>query len=467
MSWQKMPPDKAPVPSGSAWRGLLRAGSVSICFGLVFGFSTAIIAGVLDDVAKAYALGTAATETMVAALVFSAFLGAIAASPVTSYLGRRAGLGLASLLVLGGYTVILFEPDARLFMAARIAIGFAVGLSSMAAPMYAGEASPTRYRGAIVSMFQLAVTLGILAAYALPLFFFGTLAWFQIIGTGVVIGGAALVVTLVVPESPRWLLARGKPVQAKKAARVLGLSAVDLPSAPKRPRTAGPRTLFQGAIPMVLVLCGSLFVLQNLSGIDAFLYYAPRVFEGLGFDKGVAALTATFALGAINVVSTLIAIRLMDRLGRRPLIVVGSAVMTLGLLSVVGAQVTGSATLGLVGLCIYIAAFAASLGPIPYVMMSELFPTRIREPGIAAASATSWLFNGGVAFFFLSAVESFGTVTVFLFFAGICFLSLIIGILFVPETKGVPLEDIEENVLQGIGLRDLGTHRRTFAPQKV
>lgn len=161
----------------------------------------------------------------------------------------------------------------------------------------------------------------------------------------------------------------------------------------------GPRTLSQGAFPLVLVLCGSLFALQNLSGIDAFVYYVPRVFEYLGFDKAVAALTATFALGPVSVVSTLSAIRMMDRLGRRPLIIVGSAFMTLGLLSVVGAQGAGSATLGLVGLCIYIATFAASLGTIPYAMMSEFFATRIREPGIAAETATSWLFNGGVAFF--------------------------------------------------------------------
>ena len=130
----------------------------------MFGFSTAIIAGVLDDMGEAYALNTTATETMVAVLVFSAFLIAIAASPVTSYLGRRAGLGLASLLVLGGYAVILFEPNENTLLATRVAIGFEVSLLLIAAPMYKGEASPVRYRGAILSIFQQAVTLGILTA---------------------------------------------------------------------------------------------------------------------------------------------------------------------------------------------------------------------------------------------------------------------------------------------------------------
>lgn len=448
--------DAPTTQSRTGWLALCLVGSVPLAFGLLFGFSTAIIAGVLDDVVAVYDLSTGATEEVVAVLVFSAFVGALVASPISRRFGRRTALLLAAALAMLGYAIILLEPERTTFIFARIVVGLAVGLSSMVAPMYAGEATPARYRGAVVSIFQLAVTLGILAAYATPLFLGMYFGWFQLIGIGVAIGGFGALSALAVPESPRWLVSRGHMERARSTASFLGLPDPTHAQSVGNGRRPPVRTAMVGAVPFVLALCGGLFILQNLSGIDAILYYAPRIFEDLGFEKGEAALSATFILGAVNVVATVVAIAVMDRLGRRPLVIVGSALMAAGLLGVVSAQVWGSVILGLVGLCLYIAAFAISLGPLPYVMMAELFPSTIREPGIAAASATSWLFNAAVAFYFLSAIEWLGSVTVFVFFTVVCAISLGVGWLFMPETKGVTLEEIEVNVLKGMRLRHLG-----------
>ena len=216
------------------------------------------------------------------------------------------------------------------------------------------------------------------------------------------------------------------------------------------------KQLILGTTPAILVLCCGMFILQNLSGIDGILYYAPTIFTELGFEPGVAALTATFGLGLINVVATIIAIATIDKIGRRPLAIVGGCAMVVGLAGVVAAQMMAMPTLGLVGLCIYIAAFAISLGPLPYILMAELVPSSMREMGVASASATSWLFNALVALFFLSGVSYFGLDGVFIFFGCICFIMLVITVIWLPETKGTSLDEIEENVLAGVPLRHVG-----------
>ena len=206
----------------------------------------------------------------------------------------------------------------------------------------------------------------------------------------------------------------------------------------------------------MLFLCSALFVLQNLSGIDGILYYAPRIFQELGFPAGTAALAATFGLGLVNVLATIAAIALVDRLGRRPLLILGSAAMAAGLAAVILAAGLDLPWLGLAGLAIFIAAFALSLGPLPYVLMSELFPSEVRESGIAMASATSWLFNALIAFTFLSMVAAFGLSGTIGLFLAICLLSVVFCLAFVPETRGARLEDIETAVLAGRPLRQLG-----------
>jgi len=443
---------------------LIRVALLTTCCGLLFGYSTASIAGWLDEIAREFALDTSGKEYFTVSLVFFCFVGAVAAGPMARSLGRRVTLLAAFALALAGYGITLSHPGLWPMIGARVLIGLAVGLSSMVGPMFAAEATPARHRGGVVSLFQLAVTLGIMIAYAVPLALEDPALWAPAIGGGGLIAIVGALALASVPESPIWLEAAGRRADAEMAAIRLGFlhqPHMDSAANGEGGLTALKALLQNRTVVAVLLLCCGLFILQNLSGIDGILYYAPTIFIELGFTPGVAALGATFGLGVINVVATVVAIVAVDRLGRRPLAIVGSLAMILGLLGVVAAHSLDIPMLGLVGLCLYIAAFAISLGPLPYVMMSELVPSKIRETGIAAASATSWLFNALVALFFLSGVTAIGLSGVFLIFAAICGVALAISLIWLPETKGRPLDAIEDNVTAGRLLRRLGDTPRT------
>jgi len=432
-----------------------------MAFGLLFGFSTAVVAGVLDSIVAGFQLSTRQAELTVAILVFSCFAGAVAAGPISSRIGRRRCLALAAVLAAVGYVLVSTDGSLAALLTARILIGLGVGLASMVAPMYAGEASPEGVRGAVVSLFQLAITLGMLGAYAVPLLL-GAADWQRVIGSGLAITAFCLLTLLLVPESPRWLAIRGQREKALHAAGRLGL---ELPPAalPGDEPVAMVR-LLGGSTLAVLLLCSALFVLQNLSGIDGVLYYAPRIFTELGLPAGTAALTATLGLGAVNVAATIVALFYVDRAGRRLLLNLGCILMTLGLATAVAADALDQPMFGLVGLAVFIAAFAVSLGPLPYVLMSELFPVAVRERGIAVASATSWLFNALVAVSFLSGIETIGLSGVLLIFTVVCLIALFLGLRFVPETRGIALEAIEAKVVAGVPLRWVGHARGEDAP---
>ncbi|WP_018699804.1 sugar porter family MFS transporter [Amorphus coralli] len=437
---------------------LLSAAMVALS-GLLFGYSTAAIAGALQQIEALLSLSILEEQVLVASVPAACFVGAIAAGPATARAGRRSVLILAFTLAVVGNIVALTAPGFGLLVGARMLVGLAVGLSSMIAPMYGAEITPARWRGTVVASFQLAVTAGILLAYATPLIIPGEQSWSLILGLGIVPAAIGVATVFLLPESPRWLLARDRMPEAKIAAARLGLHeslAEMMPAVHDGAPAALWSTIRRGSTMAVLILCSVLFILQNLSGIDGILYYAPRIFEQLGFTAGTSALAATFGLGVLNFLATLVALWLVDRAGRRPLMIVGSAVMVAGLGCVVLSSMLAMPYLGLVGLGIYIVAFALSLGPLPYVLMAELFPSTIREAGIATASATSWLFNMLVAFTFLSLVEAFGLSAVILLFLSMCALALVIGILFVPETRGRSLEAIEENVLSGKRIRRVG-----------
>lgn len=437
---------------------LIRVAVLVMSFGILFGFSTASIAGVLESIARDLSLSSFPAGVLVASLVFGCFTGAIAAGYLSRSIGRRAALLVAIMVALPGFAWMYFSPGYLGLCCARFLVGLGVGISAMVTPMYAAEVTLARHRGAIVSIFQLAITAGIMLAYGVTLVFDGA-SWSTILASGALVLALCLAGTLMLPESPRWLLTRSSEASARAAAQRLGLLDEILtarPDADPIPGRVDRRVLRRGSTMAVLALCSVLFILQNLSGIDGILYYAPTIFNELGFSAGTAALAATFGLGVANFIATSIALHLVESAGRRPLLIWGSMAMVAGLGLTIAGNVMGMPWLGLVGLVAYIIAFAVSLGPLPYVLMSELFPSTIREQGIATASAVSWLFNALVALGFLSLVEAAGLNGALILFLVVCAISCGVAILFVPETRGVRLEEIEEKVLAGQLLRRLG-----------
>lgn len=434
------------------------------CGGILFGYGITSIAGVLDELGSLFALDLYQTQFLVFILVAGCFVGAAAAGPLSMRWGRRPTIALATGISALAYAYILTRPGYGGLIAARVCAGMAIGLYSMVVPMYAGETTQASRRGAVVALFQLAITGGILMSYVLALWLDGARHWHFVLGAGLAPALLAAVALAALPESPRWLAMRGRHDRAEQAARRLGLSGEwhATAVAEKPPLASHKGLLRQVSVKAVLILCCGLFAIQNLSGIDAILYYAPKIFEELGFSAGQAALGATMGLGLVNFLATMGSVAWVDRLGRRRLWIGGSAIMMLGLAAVAfSAWTNASPWLGLAGLCLYILAFALSLGPLPYVFMAELFPAALREKGIATASAISWVFNALLALSFLSIVAAIGLTGAMLLFLGICLLSLLVGVRLLPETRLVPLEFIESRVLEGRPLRELGASRDT------
>ncbi|WP_322997144.1 sugar porter family MFS transporter [Castellaniella sp.] len=437
---------------------ILRLAFLVSCTGVLFGYGITSIAGVLDVLTPQFGLSLHQTQFLVFILVAGCFVGAIVAGPASTRWGRRPVMGLATLISLGAYGFILTAPSWAGLLTARALTGVSIGLYSMVVPMYAAEAVHTPRRGAIVALFQLAITAGILLSYGLALWLDSPQQWYLVLAFGLAPSLLAVAGLAALPESPRWLSLHAHPQQASMAAHKLGLEDEwqAITQAEARLPHAASKSLRQGSVLKVMLLCSSLFILQNLSGIDGILYYAPQIFKGLGFSAGTAALAATFGLGAVNFLATLASVSLVDQLGRRRLWIVGSAAMVFGLAMVTIAAANDHPWLGLIGLCIYILAFALSLGPLPYVLMSELFPSALREQGMATASAISWLFNALVALTFLSIVETLSLAGTMMLFLGVCILSLILGIKYLPETRNLALETIESRVLEGLPLRQIG-----------
>lgn len=420
--------------------------------GLLFGFDTAVISGTINFIQPYFGLSEAGLGWTVSSLLFGCIAGVLLAGKTGDRYGRRKVLMLSALLFFGSAVVSAMAQTLTIFVAARVMGGIAVGIASILSPMYIAELAPAKHRGTLVSLNQLAIVIGILIA------FFSN---YLLVDTGennwrwmlLVMAAPALLLFIslfIVPESPRWLVARNRKEEAllvlqRTTGTVLARQALkEIEQTLENQEEASFKDLLAPKVKPLLIIGITLAVFQQITGINTIMYYAPKIFANVG-QSNDSALLQTILIGGTNLAFTLVAMLLIDRFGRKVLIIAGSAGMTTmlaGLSMLYFFQMT-EGILVLLFILGYIAFFAASLGPALWVVAAELFPNRLRSKGMSVAIVSLWIACTIVTIAFPIMLEQLSGGVTFLIFAIICLGSLIFVWRFVPETKGKTLEELE------------------------
>ncbi len=441
-------------------RFLLLAGIASLG-GLLFGYDTGVISGALLFLRVRFALSPTMQDVVTGIVLVGATAGAAAAGALSDRLGRRPVILAVALLFAAAALLSGLADTLWLLLAARLLVGLAIGVASMLTPLYLSEIAPAERRGAVVSLNQFCITFGILLSYLVDYALAGTAGgWRWMLGLGMVPGLALAAGMLVLPESPRWLAARGRTRDTERALRFLrghANTAVELAALKQDLHHGGQaislRTMLrtpQARRPLVVGV--GLAVFQQVTGINTVIYFAPTIVQSAGLASASAAILATVGIGGVNVVMTLVAMRLIDHAGRRRLLLVGMAVMAAALLVLAGAfllgPVAGLAAVTVAALGLYIAGFAIGLGPVFWLLIAEIFPLAVRGRGMSTASVANWGSNLAVTLIFLDLVRALGSGGTFLLFAVLTLAAIVFTWRFVPETRGRSLEQIESDLAE-------------------
>jgi len=430
---------------------------VSALAGFLFGFDTVVISGAEKTIQTLWNLSPGMHGVVTSAALWGTVVGSIVGSWPTDAFGRRKTLLSIGVFFLVGSLWSAFAQEVYSFMIARFVGGLAIGISTVAAPLYISEISPPERRGRLAGMFQFNIVFGILVAFLSNYLLarMGESSWRWMLGIMAVPSVIYTLACFTIPESPRWLIAR-KGDRAGAIA-VLKLISPEASEAELQARAeamavaakeadAGPVAGFwtpRHRIPILLAFLVAFF--NQLSGINAILYFAPRIFELTGLGEQ-SALLQSVGIGVTNLIFTFVGLWLIDRLGRRTLLYIGSFgyIASLGLCSLA----FFTQTYAIVPACIFafIAAHAIGQGAVIWVLISEIFPDRYRAQGQSLGSATHWVFAALLTAFFPSMVSNFAPGWVFLFFCFMMVLQLVWVKTMVVETKGVPLEQIEEKL---------------------
>jgi SP family galactose:H+ symporter-like MFS transporter len=423
--------------------------------GLLFGYDTGVISGAELFLRDEFFLSTRALELIVSGVLVGAAVGALAGGRLADLFGRRRLLIATAMIFAVGAIGCAEATSPSILVIGRIVVGLGIGLSSGTVPVYISEVSPSESRGWIVSLFQLAITVGILLAYVVDYGFARVDGWRWMFGLAIVPAAAFGLGMYFLPESPRWLARQGQTASARAAlARVRGTHDVDaemreieasLTEAVERGRLSN---LFASSVRPALVVGIGLAILQQVTGINTVIYYAPIIMQSAGIPSASGAILATAGIGAVNVLMTLVSMWLIDRVGRRPLLLVGIAGMalTLGLLGISFHATTRSAAstrLAVISVMAYVASFAISLGPIFWLLIAEIYPLRIRTSAEGLSAAFNWGSNLLVSLTFLTLLQAAGPSRTFWLFGLLAVVAWIFSYWLVPETKGKTLEEIE------------------------
>ncbi|MDR2424700.1 MAG: sugar porter family MFS transporter [Prevotellaceae bacterium] len=455
--------------------------------GLLFGFDTGVISGAIPFFQKDLAIDNSAIELITSAGLIGAILGALLCGKVVDRFGRKKVILLSAVIFVVGALWSGAAGEMYSLIFARMFLGIAIGISSFVVPLYIAEISPAKYRGRLVAMFQLMITIGILASYFSDLMFANEQdfsCWRPMFYVGVLPALVLLVGMYFMPESPRWLLSRGdKETSRSILARIESpdvfaavWSQMETDIRADRQNASQWKELFRPWLRAPLLIAVFIMFFQQFVGINTVIYYSPKIFLMAGFDSAISAIWASAGVGVVNVCFTILSLFIIDRWGRRKLYFAGLAGIALSLLALsacflLSGHLDGAGKwLSIVLIFIYIAFFAVSMGPLAWLIVSEVFPQRVRGLGTSLGSLAIWLFNTLVTFTFFKIVQalSFSGMELkvegesagnpagaFALYALVAIAGLIWGYFYLPETKGISLEKIEEHWRKGLKARDL------------
>ena len=448
---------------------LLLIASVSALGGLLFGYDTGVINGAQFFLSKYFELSDAMKGWVVGSALLGCFAGAIIAGPLSIRIGRKYSLiisaALFTLSAWGSGLPSMFPESVTLLVVFRIIGGLGIGIASMNAPMYIAEIAPSNIRGRMVTYYQLAIVIGFFVVF-LATYFIGTslteaeniqVGWRHMFWSELIPSGLFLVLLFFVPKSPRWLALRGQSDQALIVLRKIheedeAQKEIFQIEQSLKSEDTGVKVNYFSKIILGIIVIGTVFsMLQQFTGINAVLYYGADIFEkALGFGKDDV-LMQQILLAFVNLVFTFVAMFTVDKFGRKPLLYIGSVGMLIGFLLLgITLQQQAVGILSLIGVLIFIGSFALSMGPVVWVLLSEMFPNRIRSVAMSVAVAGQWFANYIVSQSFPIVMGSEvnnsstwnGSLPYFIF---IFFIVVIVFVTykFIPETKGKTLEEIE------------------------
>ncbi len=435
--------------------------------GLMFGLDIGVISGAQHFIQQDFRISDTVLEHIVSWMMLGAAAGAIGAGWMSASLGRKRSLLVGSLVFVLASVLCGVAWSVEVLLIGRLILGVSIGILSFTAPLYLAEIAPENIRGAMVSLYQLMITIGIFLAFLSDTAFSYSGNWHWMLGIIAIPGALFFVGVFALPESPRWLMMRGRKDQATKVLtklrgdpEVIKREEEEIAEQLRIPQRGWHMFLQNKNFRRSVGLGVLLQIVQQFTGMNVVMYYAPRIFQEMGYHTE-AQLWFTAVVGLTNVLATLIAIGLVDKWGRKPILYIGFTIMAVGLGIVgtmmhLGIDTQGERIFTVAMLLVFIVGFAMSAGPLIWILCSEVQPIKGRDFGIACSTLTNWIANFVVGFTFLSLLNNFGHAQTFWLYAGFNAVFLLITFFLVPETKNITLEHIERNLMAGKPLRKIG-----------
>lgn len=434
--------------------------------GLLSGYDTGVISGALLFINETWVLPDTLQGFLVSSVLIGAVIGAATNGILADIFGRKKIIMATAVIFILGSILCAFAPNVYVLILSRIFVGFAVGIVNFVVPLYLSEVSPKNLRGTLVSLYQWAITAGILFSYFInAVFAQAVYNWRWMLFAGVVPGLVLFIGMCFMSDTPRWLVSKNRDDEAKKV-----FSKIEPDIEPEKEIAEIKETLVDNRqektfrlkkwmiMPFVVGI-GIMFA-QICTGINTIIYYAPTIFKTAGFDSNLTAIYATTGIGVVNFIMTIVAVFFTDRIGRKPLLYFGLTGVMLSLFalgtSFAFAGVLGSSLkwVAVGSLVTYIICFAMSLGPIGWILVSEVFPLRIRGIAMSVCTVSNFAFNFFVVGSFPVLLHRIGGAWTFWIFGIVSILCIIFVYFFVPETKGISLEEFESNWRRGVNPRD-------------